>query len=232
MTIKPRYQKNIGLLGEVGQEKLKNSHVAIIGAGGLGGVVFEILVRYGVGKITIADFDSFEETNLNRQLLSSVSNLGQNKAITATARAREINPDVEVIAEALRLTDGNAYKLIAGANLVCDCLGNICDRYVLERAAKKCGIPFIHATVAGAEGRIMTIFPEDRGLVAIYGEELAAPSSGEEVLRGTPPSTVWTIASMQAHEAISLLTNIQPTNRNLLLVIDLSSWRIQRLAIS
>lgn len=220
-----RYQKNLGLIGETGQQTLLDSHAAIIGAGGLGGTVFEIFVRYGVGKITIIDFDSFEETNLNRQLLSSVKLLGGKKALAALERANEINPDVKVLAVCEKITDDNAAELIAGADIVCDCLGNIHDRFVLERAAKKLGIPMVHAAVAGSGGQIMTIFPGDKGLSAIYGSEKEAPKSGEELSRGTPPSTVMTIASMQAHETITVLTGIGEPLRNSFMKIDLGKWQ-------
>lgn len=228
----PRYQKNIGLVGEAGQEKLLRSHVAIVGAGGLGGTVFEILVRYGVGKITIVDFDDFEEANLNRQLLSTMPALRTNKAIAAVERARAVNPSAQVIAHAQRLTDENADRLIAGADLICDCLGNIRDRFVLGRAAARLGIPLVHASVAGAEGRITTIFPGDRGFQAIYGDESAAPPSGEELRQGTPPSSVFAIASMQAHEAIAVLTGIQPPLRQTLLLVNLGDWRLKLLKLS
>lgn len=229
MIIEPRYKKNIGLLGESGQEKLLSSHVAIVGAGGLGGTVFEILVRSGVGKITVVDFDDFEETNLNRQLLSTVPLLGTNKAIAAVERARAVNPSVEVVAHAQRLSDDNAPHLLSGAGLACDCLGNIRDRYMLERSARELGIPLVHASVAGAEGRIMAIFPGDIGLRAIYGDESAAPTAGDELAQGTPPSSVFALASMQAHEAIAILTGTQPPLRQTLLIVNLGNWRLKRL---
>ena len=222
-----RYIKNIGILGEEGQNRLFDSHVAIAGAGGLGGTVFEILVRYGVGRITIIDFGSFEESNLNRQLLSSVKLLGKNKASAAVKRANEINPDVKVLAHGERITDENARVLIGGAHLVCDCLGNIRDRFVLERAARALSIPMVHAAVAGQRGQLATIFPGDVGLSAIYGEEKSAPASGDEITLGTPPSTVMAVAAMQAHETVRLLIGEPPhpaALRNELLVVDINKW--------
>lgn len=223
--ISERYKKNLGLLGEKGQKKLLNSHVAIIGAGGLGGTVFEILVRYGVGKITIVDFDSFEPTNLNRQLLSSVNLLGKNKATAAKGRAKEINPDVLVTAIQDKLTEENSVRLIKDSDLVCDCLGNISDRFVLQRAAQKSQIPMVHAAVAGNACQVMTVFPGDSGLKTIYGREENAPQSGNEMNWGTPPSAVWTAASLQAHEAVAVLTGIQEPLHNKILRVNLKTWR-------
>lgn len=230
--IPPRYARSLGLLGAAGHHRLRAAHAAIVGAGGLGGVVFEILARYGVGRITIVDHDDFEASNLNRQLLSTMRGLGTNKAIAAAERALSINPEIAITACAQRLTDENACRLLSGTHIACDCLGNIRDRFVLERAAKQVNIPLVHASIAGTEGRLMTIFPGDAGFSAIYGEEREAPASGEETEKGTPPSTVWAIAAMQAHEAVAVLAGIGPPLRNTLLTIDLTSWRMQALTIS
>lgn len=226
-----RYTKNIGTLGEEGQQKLFSSHIAIAGAGGLGGTVLEILARYGVGRITIVDFDSFEETNLNRQILSTEDNIGTNKTVAAATRTVSINSDIEVTAIAERLTDDNAKGILKGAELVCDCLGNIHDRFVLERAARKLGIPMVHAAIAGELGQIMNISPDGAGLASIYGEEDSAPKSGEETESGTPPSSVMAVASIQAHETIKILLRSPNALRDELLRIDLADRTIKRLAM-
>lgn len=226
-----RYEKNLGLIGIEGQKILNSSHIAIIGAGGLGGTVFEIMLRYGVGHIKIIDFDSFEETNLNRQILSSVAGIGEKKVDAAKNRGELVNPETKIEAICEKISDTNAKNILSGCDVAIDCLGNIKDRFVLERAAKTLGIPFVHAAVAGHTGQITSIFPEDTGLSAIYGDEKSAPKSGEEVSVGTPPSTVMTIASMQAHEAIIILTGIQEPLRNKLLRIDLKNWKTSILTI-
>ena len=229
--IEKRYEKNLGTIGEEGQERLRRSHVAIVGAGGLGGTVLEIIVRYGVGRITVVDFDSFERTNLNRQLLATERTLGQNKAETAVARAKDVNPEVETIAKATRLTDENAIELIRGTDVVCDCLGNITDRFVLERAARELRVPMVHAAIAGWRGQLMTIMPEGKGLAAVCGEENAAPRSGEETERGCPPSSVMAIAALQAHAAIMLLCNESRPTPDELLSIDLSDYRTEKFRV-
>jgi len=231
MAFDKRYIKNIGTIGEDGQKKLLKSHVAVVGAGGLGGTVFEILVRYGVGRITVVDFDSFEPTNLNRQLLSTEGNMGENKAHAAAKRAASINSDVEVIAVAARLTNANAKEILKGCDLACDCLGNIRDRFVLERAARELKIPMVHAAIAGELGQIMTVFPEGAGLEAIYGESGMALKSGQETELGTPPSSVFAIASLQAHEAIRILTGTRRGRGKEILRVDLSEMGIKRLRI-
>jgi molybdopterin/thiamine biosynthesis adenylyltransferase len=230
MALNKRYLKNIGLLGEEGQQKLFESRVAIVGAGGLGGTVFEILLRYGVGCITIIDFDAFEATNLNRQLLSSENNLGTNKAVAAAERARTINSGVEVVPIAQKITDANAERLLSGADCVCDCLGNIRDRFIVERAARGLGSPMVHAAIAGEQGQVMTVFPGDIGIEAIYGKESEAPVSGEEIEKGTPPSSVMAMASLQAHEAIKVLIG-KTAMQGTVLCIDLSDYGMKKLKV-
>lgn len=227
-----RYSKNLGTIGEEGQRRLFDSHVAVVGAGGLGGVVLEILARYGVGRITVVDFDSFEETNLNRQLLSTEGNLGEKKAHAAAKRIAAINSGVEAIAVAERLTDANAARILKGCDLACDCLGNIHDRFVLERAARSLKIPMVHAAIAGERGQVMTVMPDGPGLSSIYGDESEAPRSGIEVEAGTPPSSVFAVASLQAHEAVRVIANIGAPLSSELLRIDFSNWRVERLSVN
>lgn len=225
-----RYAKNIGTVGENGQQKLLAASAAIVGAGGLGGTVFEILVRAGVGRITIVDFDAFEATNLNRQLLSSERNLGESKVAAAVKRASEVNAAVRVIPTCERITDENAARILRDADVVCDCLGNIRDRFVVERAARGLRIPLVHAAVAGTSGQIMTVFPESAGIEAIYGDEASAPDAGEELRQGTPPATVMAVASLQAHEAIGVLLG-KGTLKDAVLRVDLAAFSMKTLTL-
>ncbi len=230
MHIEPRYQRNIGFLDEAGQARLRKARAVIVGAGGLGGTVLEILARYGVGHLRVVDFDRFDETNLNRQLLCTMETLGANKALVAAARACAIDPRLNVEACPERLTDANGAQLLASADVVLDCLGNLRDRFVVQRAAAAVGAPVVHAAVAGEMGQLMTIFPGDAGLAVIYGDEETLPAAGEETRRGTPPSAVAAVAALQAHEAIALLAQRHEPLRHALLRIDLFSWRLERIS--
>jgi len=226
--IPEHYQRNIGTIGLEGQSDLLSSHVAVIGAGGLGGAVFEILARFGVGQITIADFDKFEESNLNRQLLSSTQNLKTKKVNAAIKRIKLINPAVEVKTYSQRITKDNAHKIIEGADIVADCLGGLPDRFIIEEAAKKLKIPMVHAALSGFKGQLTTIFPEDEGLELIYGPPEGLPKWGEEATSGTPPSMVVHMASLQAHEIIKVLLGLAEPFRNKLLLIDLNEAKIKQ----
>ncbi len=226
--IPEHYQRNIGTIGLEGQSDLLSSRVAVIGAGGLGGTVFEILARYGVGRITIADFDRFEESNLNRQLLSNCKNIKMKKVASAVKRGKQINPAVEVTTYSQRLTKSNAHKAIEGADVVADCLGGLPDRFIVEEAAKRLKVPMVHTALSGFKGQLTTIFPEDEGLKLIYGPPDELPKWGSEASLGTPPSMVVHMASLQAHEIIKVLLGLAESFRNMLLMVDLNEVKIRQ----
>ncbi len=221
------YLRNLGLVGIKGQLALLNAHVGIAGAGGLGGTVFEILARYGVGRITIADFDAFEESNLNRQLLSTYARIDTVKVDAAAQRGVEINPAVFVHAVNEQLTSENAPAIFKGIDLIVDALGNVRDRFIVQDAARALNVPVVHAAVAGSHGQIATMFPGDMGLEAIYGPRNAAPASGRELGEGAPPSSVMTVASLQAHEVVKLITGIAQVARHSLILIDLHEMTLK-----
>jgi molybdopterin/thiamine biosynthesis adenylyltransferase len=223
-----RYAKNLGTFGEDGQRRIRASSVAIVGAGGLGGFVFEILLRAGVGRIKIIDGDTFEASNLNRQLLSTTENMGRPKATEAAARARQINPDTIVVPIVERLTEANAEELIGGVDLVCDCIDSIKTRFIIERAAGRLCIPLVHAAVAGLVGHVMTISPGGKGLESIYGPEEKAPEKGDESDLGNPPSSVCAVAALAAHEAINILTGKGNSLKDTLVRIDLRNFEIKK----
>ncbi len=227
-----RYSRNLGTIGEEGQERLLRAHAVIVGAGGLGGSVFENLVRAGVGKITIIDPEVFEPTNLNRQLLSSEEDIGRKKVEVAKERASKINSDIEVVTIDDKITNTNATTLFKNADIVCDCIDSIPDRFVIQNAANELGIPMVHAAIAGTSGQLMTIFPGDVGLKVIYGDEAIVPTKGAEMTLGTPPSTVSAIAAFQSHEVISIITGNQEPLRNTFIRINLKSLKIERFNIT
>ena len=164
------YARNMQSLTPTEQSTLLGARVCVVGQGGLGGGVTEILARQGVGALTLIDGDRFEETNLNRQLLCTESGLGGLKAEAGADRVGRINAAVKVTHHAVFLDASNAAGLMAGADVVVDCLDNLRDRFVLEAAAKAAGIPLVSAAVAGTGGHATTIFPEDPGLRLIYGD--------------------------------------------------------------
>ena len=164
-----RYLRNIGTVGLDGQIKLLQSTVAVVGAGGLGCTVIELLTRQGIGHLIIIDHDRFTEQNLNRQIMSTEGNLGQYKVIAAAKRVKEINSATTVTTFRERLTGENAQSLLAGARVVVDGLDNLSSRLVVEQACRQLAIPYVYASIGGFNGQLMTIFPEDVGCLRFMG---------------------------------------------------------------
>jgi molybdopterin/thiamine biosynthesis adenylyltransferase len=156
--IPERYSRNQKSLTNADQLRLLRSHVAIIGLGGLGGTVTEILARIGVGRLTLVDGDYFEESNLNRQLLSSSAAIGKSKAAAAQVRVQQINPGVEVCMVPEFFKADNGQDILGDAQLAIDCLDNITDRFVLEEACRIASIPLISAAIGGSSGQATVIY--------------------------------------------------------------------------
>ncbi|WP_156784682.1 HesA/MoeB/ThiF family protein [Thermosinus carboxydivorans] len=218
-AVPERYQRNIGTIGAAGQARLLASTVAIVGAGGLGGLVVELLARAGVGRLKIIDGDNFALHNLNRQILATMDNIGQNKAVVAAARVAAINPDVEAIAVPCMLDEKNAQSFLAGVQVVVDALDNIKTRLVLAAAAARLGLPLVHGAIAGCTGQVMTVFPGDPGLAHVY-RGMTGAERGVEALLGNPAPTPALAAALQAQEVIKILTGLGQPIRNKLLYFD------------
>ena len=219
-VIPERYQRSMGTIGIDGQLKLLNSAVAVVGAGGLGGSIIELLARAGVGQLRVIDPDVFCDSNLNRQILCDMGSLGVAKVEAAAKRVEAINPAVEVRAYAVEADENNLGEMIEGCQVVVDALDNIGTRKRLEKISKKMSVPFVHGAIAGFLGQVMTIFPQDEGLTSIYGDgEDDGP--GIEMTLGTPGMTPFLIASLQVTEVIKVLLGWPRPLRNKMLIMDL-----------
>lgn len=220
-----RYVRNQKAYNSTDQIRLLNASAAIVGLGGLGGSVLDILARAGVGSLTLIDGDRFEEHNLNRQLLCTRHGIGDFKAEAAGRRALEINSAVQADFHTVFLTQDNAAALIGTCDVVLDCLDNIQTRFVLEEAAREVGLPMVSAAVAGLTGHVTTIYPQDGGLQLIYGPRasLEAPRGAEAAL-GCLPQAVMLTAAMESAEALKILTGrTAELLRNRLWVADLAT---------
>ena len=222
-----RYARNMRSFSTADQAALLGAHAAVIGLGGLGGTVTEILARLGVGRLTLVDGDRFEDSNLNRQLLSSIPDLGRPKAEAARLRVERINPSVEVAARADFLTPANAVDCIGSCGVVVDCLDNLPARFWVEDACRTAGVPLVSAAVAGASGHLTTVFPGDRGLRLIYGDPQKAPPKGAETALGTLPHCVVFMASLECAEVVKVLLNRGRLLRDRLLLADLTEGVIE-----
>ncbi len=226
-----RYARNFRSLSFAEQAALLRGRIAVVGLGGLGGAVSEVLARLGVGRLTLIDGDRFEESNLNRQLFSAVDVLGTPKAEAAACRIRAVNPSVETDPRVAFLTAENGSELLAGCQAAVDCLDNLPSRFVLEEACRGLGIPLVSAAVAGASGHVTTVFPEDRGLRAIYGEPERAPRKGAEAAFGTLPFAVWFLACLECAEVVKLLLRRGTPLRGALFLADLAEGFFERVRL-
>ncbi len=219
--IPERYAQNQKAYSVQEQIRLLQSAVTVVGLGGLGGVVVEILAREGVGTLRLIDGDSFEDSNLNRQLFSCPQSQGMPKAEAGARRVMQINPSLTVEKHAVFLNAENAPDLLKDSDAAVDCLDSIKTRFVLEFAAKKAGIPMVSAAVAGSAGHVTTIFPEDRGLESIYGPAEFLEEKGAERTMGCLAHAVFLLSALEASEVIKILMKRDGSLRNRLRLMDL-----------
>ena len=209
-----RYIRNLGALTEKECTLLHTKTVFVAGCGGLGGYLIEMLLRLGVGTIRAADGDTFEASNMNRQLLSSPSSLGQPKAEAAAARAALVNPDVRFVPIPEFVTEENAAELIRGSDAVLDALDNIGVRRILARACAKENIPLIHGAICGWSAQAAVVMPGEDLIDKIYPE--GAKLGSKTSLSFTPPFC----AAMQVALCTRLLAG-RPLETGRLYMVDL-----------
>lgn len=230
--IPERYHRNLGALSPSEQIKLLQSKVAIIGAGGLGGTILELLARMGIGELIIADKDIIGDSNLNRQLLSTELNLGTEKIKAAIKRVEEINSSVKINGYSIFINANNVKNIIQGVEVVVDALDNLPSRFILQHACQSLKIPLVHGAVAGFNGQLTTIFPEDKGLELIYGSKEKLPERGSEVELGAPAVIPALIAAWETQEVIKILLKKGKLFRNKLLYLNIEEGTIDILNLN
>ncbi len=156
MKNKHRYKRQVTLpeIQTKGQEKLNNASVLCIGAGGLGCPALLYLAAAGIGRIGIVDFDTVDETNLQRQIIFTTNNIGQNKAIAAQNHLTALNPGIKIEAYAEELTNKNAINLFNKYDIIIDGTDNFAAKFLINDAAVKTGKPFIYGSILGFDGQL------------------------------------------------------------------------------
>ena len=225
-----RYIRNREAVSIEEQLQLVKSRVAVVGSGGLGGSVLLLLARMGIGYLVVVDPDRFDETNLNRQALSTVPDLGQPKCEVAARVLENVNPGVDVQVHQGRMDGTNAKEILAGSNVIVDALDSVPDRFTIQAAARSLKIPLVHGAVAGFEGQLMTIFPEDKGFSLLYGtgDVERNKEKSSEALLGVPAVTPSLVATLQAMEVIKILLNRGRPFRNVMVHVDMEAGEINR----
>jgi molybdopterin-synthase adenylyltransferase len=228
-----RYSRQLVLpeWGGAAQLAVSEASVLVIGAGALGAPVALYLAGAGVGRIGIVDDDSVELSNLHRQPLHFTPDIGVPKAESAVAKLRYLNPDVVVEPYRMRADADNAAALVEGQDLVVDCSDSFATRYAVNAACCTARIPLVEAGVLGMAGLVMSIKP---GRTACYRcafpvEPVDAPRCADAGVLG-PAAGV--IGSLQALEALKLLTGVAPAIADGFLQVDLASAEFLRVRAS
>lgn len=233
-----RYSRQLIIpgLGVDGQKRLKNARVLVIGAGGLGAPTLLYLAAAGVGTIGIVEFDAVEESNLQRQIIHGVADVGRSKAASARDSIAAINPLVDVRLHEFRLDASNAVELFGHYDLIVDGTDNFATRYLINDAAVLAGKPYVWGSIYRFEGQVSVCWedaPDGRGLNYrdLYPEPPppgAVPSCAEGGVLGVVCAS---IASVMSTEAIKLITGIGESLLGRLMIYDALEMSYRTIAI-
>jgi adenylyltransferase/sulfurtransferase len=222
-----RYSRHLIIpeVGMDGQKRLKNAKVLVVGAGGLGSPALMYLAAAGVGTLGIVDFDTVDESNLQRQIIHGQADLGRPKAESARDAVLEINPLITVNLHETRLDSGNVLEIFADYDLILDGTDNFATRYLVNDAAVLTGKPYVWGSIYRFEGQASVFWedaPDGRGLNYrdLYPEPPPAgmvPSCAEGGVLGVLCAS---IGSIMVNEAIKLITGIGETLLGRLMVYD------------
>jgi len=230
-----RYARHLSLsgFGPAAQGKLKRARVLVIGAGGLGCPALLYLAAAGVGHIEILDADRVEVSNLQRQVLFTSEDAGQLKVEVAARRLHALNPLIEIVPRAERFTRSNALERLRACDLVLDGSDNFATRYLVNDACVLADRPFIYGAIHGFEGQA-SVFnwcggPTYRCLFPEPAEPGTVPNCTEAGVLGVLPGLIGTV---QATEAIKLLTGIGETLSGRLLLWDALTMRLRTVTLA
>ena len=202
--------------GVGGQERLKASQVAVVGMGGLGCPVSLYLAAAGVGTLVLIDEGRFELSNLNRQILGWVEDIGRLKAESAAEKIGALNPDVDVKAVRGVVDEDNAEELLSDSDAVVDALDNWRTRFLLNRVCVEHGTPLIHAGISGLYGQAMTIIPGEGPCLRCVLPE-TPPEAPRFPVLGT---TAGLFAMIEAMETVKVLLGLGEPLVGRMLVFD------------
>lgn len=215
-----RYTRHVQLdqVGAQGQSKLKNSHVLIVGCGGLGCPAALYLAAAGVGKITLVDSDVVDLTNLQRQVAFSEEQLGRNKAVSLQDKLRALNNDICVAAITDDLTIDNADTLMTAVDLVLDCTDNFATRYIINDVCFTKRLPWVMASIAQFSGQCGLFVPNGACFRCVFPEPPQnVLNCSEGGVLGVLPGM---LSMMQVNEALKYLIGLPTPLENCLLLVD------------
>ena len=228
-----RYSRHLIIpdVGMTGQKRLKNAKVLVIGAGGLGSPALLYLAAAGVGTIGIAEFDEVDESNLQRQIIHTQSDIGKSKAVSAKESIAEANPHVNVVLHEERLDNDNVFDVFEGYDLIVDGTDNFATRYMVNDAAYFLGIPYVWGSIYRFDGQASVFAPKQvegapcyRCLYPEPPPPGMVPSCAEGGVLGVLCAS---IGSIQVNEAIKMITGAGDPAIGSLVIYDALelSWR-------
>lgn len=235
-----RYQRQMLLkeFGEAGQQKLLQSKVLVIGAGGLGCPALQYLAAAGVGTIGIADDDIVTLTNLHRQILYNTTDIGSSKAERAAVVLQTLNPDIKIIPYNFRLTNQNTLDIIGEFDIVIDGTDNFSSRYMINDACVLLNKPLVYGAISKFEGQV-AVFNYNQGeneKPVNYRDLFPNPPAENEVMNCAVAGVLGVLAgiigSMQANETIKLITGIGQPLVNRLLTYNALTNQFYEMSIS
>ncbi|MGW8269069.1 MAG: HesA/MoeB/ThiF family protein [Burkholderiales bacterium] len=219
-----RYSRHLLLpeLGVEGQARLRAAHVLLVGAGGLGCPAALYLASSGVGRLTIADPDVVDLTNLQRQILYRADSIGALKSESARAALLAVNPEVEVVPVAQRLADEALERAVGAADVVLDCSDNFETRHAVNRACVRHARPLVSGAAIRFDGQLAVFDPRRPGApcyACLFPEDAQAEELRCAVMGVLAPLT-GVIGALQAIEAIKLIAGIGESLAGRLLLFD------------
>jgi len=230
-----RYSRHIILpnIGGMGQRKLLDSSVLVIGAGGLGSPVAMYLAAAGIGKLGIVDFDQVDVTNLQRQILHTTADVGRSKVTSAVEHLRAINPTIEIVGHETLLFSTNVFEIFEGYDVIVDGTDNFPVRYLVNDATQFTGKPLVYGSIYQFEGQATVFMPGQetpcyRCLFPAPPPPGTVPSCAEGGVFGVLPGV---IGSIQATEAIKIITGDGDTLEGRLLLYDALTMDFQEMKI-
>lgn len=217
-----RYQKQIQLpeFGVNGQEKLLNASVLIVGAGGLGVVVSSYLSSMGIGRIGICDFDSIEESNLHRQFLYTLEDIGRKKSTVLSNKLRLQNPGIQIVDFNVRLNPENVESIFETFQIICDCTDNLESRFLIDKFCKRGKKTLIHGAVSEWQGYLTVFYYKNKiGLSDVFHFEhfLKAESCS---MNGINSPICGIIGSYMSNEVVKVIFELDQVIEGNLVYID------------
>ncbi len=230
-----RYGRHL-LLNEFGlaaQERLLSAHALVVGAGGLGSAALLYLASAGIGKLTIADGDTVELSNLQRQVIHRQTSLGRNKALSAAEAVTALNPDCQVEVLPRRLSSDDLDERVAQADIVLDCSDNFATRHALNRAAVAARVPLVSGAAIRFDGQVASFDarqPKSGCYHCLFPEEDGVEEDRCAVM-GVFAPLVGIIGAMQAGEAVRILAGVGESLVGRLILYDGLSQRWQEVKL-